>query len=351
MKILFITPGIEDAAFGGPKGSIRNYEAMKKYGEVEVYTFRRKSSIKSLISLVKGFYPPINSEDYKEIKQIYDSKHFDMVFFDTSIYGKIVDIFKDSKKVVFFHNCEYDYIRVRFGDRFSLKKYLYSKAIHKNEGYLLKKSDYRVTFLKRDSDRLKEVYGQGADLIVPLGIKDTVSCLLDKELKNSYILLFGAAGSANIEGYGWFVKNVSPRLNCKTIVAGKGFDAYRDKWENNNVEVLGYVEDMDALYNNAFAVCVPLLSGGGMKVKVVEALMYGCTIFGTDEAFEGFDVNNNSMIVCNSPEEFISNINKYKLSNGGYNEEARLIYESTYSVESTGKLFDKMIDDLFSTNN
>lgn len=349
MDILFITPGIEDAAFGGPKGSIRNYEALKKYGNVVSYTFKRKSSVKSLLSLIEGYYPPLNHSDYEEIKKLNEKYRFKLVFFDTSIYGAIIDIFKDSKKAVFCHNCEYDYNKgVRFGEKRNIKKMMYLSAIYKNEGYLLRNADYRIVFLKRDSDRLYEVYGMKADLIVPLGIKDTVSNNLAKKGKGEYCLLFGACGTANVEGYQWFVKNVSPFLSCRTVVAGKGFDICKGTWSNDKVDVYGYVEDMDGLYNNALAVSVPLFSGGGMKVKVVEALMFGRDVFGTDEAFEGFDTDGlTCMHRCNTAEEYISEINGLiSVGNGGYNEMSRRVYEERYGTESTGILFDKMILDL-----
>lgn len=346
MNILFITPGIENAAFGGPKGSIRNYEALKKYGNVVVYKFKRKSILKSFLSLVEGYYPPLNSYDYNELRKLNDQYEFQLVFFDTSIYGGIVDIFKNSKKVVFCHNCEYDYNdTVRFGKTKSIKKRLYLRAIYKNEAYLLNNVDYRIVFLKRDSERIYKIYGLKTDLIVPLGIKDTALGSIDERRKGDYILLFGAYGSANIEGYQWFIDNVSPYLVCKTVVAGRGFDLFKDSWKSEKVEVFGYVEDMGELYNNAFAVSVPLFSGGGMKVKVVEALMYGKEIYGTDEAFEGFEVNNSPVLHrCNDAKDFINTINQaIKSCSGGYSKISRELYENSYSIQSTINLFDEMI--------
>ncbi len=344
MEILFITPGILDEAYGGPKASIRNYEAMKRYGNVTVYTYTRKSAIKSAISLMEGYYPPLDNDDYKEIEKLHQDMKFDLVFFDASIYGRIIDIFHGIKSVVFFHNCEYDYNAVRFGTKPGIKKTLYSKSIYKNEGYLLNNASCRITFSERDSNRIKEIYGKPADLIIPLGIEDKCPNIKAYDGKGDYCLLLGAVGTANVEGYGWFAKNISPYLKCKTLIAGKGFDEYRNRWSSEKIEVKGFVDDLEALYKGAYCVCIPLLSGGGMKIKVVEALMYGKNIFGTNEAFSGFEIDSSCMNLCNEPKEFIDKINSFLNTNKGvFCKEARSLYEQSYSIECSYSLFDKMM--------
>lgn len=44
------------------------------------------------------------------------------------------------------------------------------------------------------------------------------------------------------------------------------------------------------IYNADFLIA-PIFEGSGMKLKTAEALMYGKTVFGTTEAFEGYDVD------------------------------------------------------------
>ena len=77
--------------------------------------------------------------------------------------------------------------------------------------------------------------------------------------------------------------------------------------------------------------------------------MFGKTIFGTDEAYSGFEKN--CGYLCNNAEEFIEKINNY-ISQGEskYNEKARKIYEDFYSVESGKKNFEKVFNDLKDQN-
>lgn len=347
MNILFITAnGINDASFGGPKGSIRNYTLLKSYGNVEIYTIKKKSNLQSLLSIFCGYYPPIDESDYKQLLNL-SEKSYDLVFFDGSIYGKLVDIFTKSKTVVFYHNCEHDYISVRFGNTFSLKKSIYQKLIDKNEQYITLKANYRVAFSTRDKKRISKLYGKIVEQVMPLGIEDKYRYLPPLKTERKCLLL-GTVCKANVEGYSWFIKNVSPYINCKTIIAGKGFEKYKQQWDNKKVEVIGYVKDLAEIYEQAEFVAIPLFSGGGMKVKTVEALMYGKTIFGTDEAFSGFEINLDGVgSICNDQDTFILKINEYLESkHERYNDKARKIYKNYYSIKSCELSFQEMMKNL-----
>lgn len=348
MNILFITSnGIDDQAYGGPKGSIRNYRALCEFGKVDIYKLSKKSTISSILSLLCGLYPPISKRDYVELQR-YGNDQYDLVFFDGSIYGDWVNIFVNTKTVVFYHNCESDFNRVRFGNKHSLKERLYQRLVDNNEMIITSKSDYRVTFSERDSERLKLLYGREANLIIPLGIEDKYEAKYQNCVEEKICLLLGVVCAANVEGYSWFVHNVSPYLDCKTVIAGRGVERYKQEWERTNVSVIGYVEDLEKTYSDANCVVIPLFSGGGMKVKTVEALMFGKTIFGTEEAFSGFeDLPIDVAIICNKADEFIDRINTFlKMSDEKFNKKSRELYVNNYSVGASKKEFVRMMNDL-----
>ena len=55
------------------------------------------------------------------------------------------------------------------------------------------------------------------------------------------------------------------------------------------------------------SVIMPIFMGGGMKVKTAEALMNGKTIFGSKEAFEGYDLEDISgLYLCEDKDAFIN---------------------------------------------
>ena len=67
-----------------------------------------------------------------------------------------------------------------------------------------------------------------------------------------------------------------------------------------------------------------------MKTKTVEAMMFGKTVLGSDEAFCGYEGLNNYL--CNTADDFIKRITDYK-RNGvkKFNEEIRKVYLDKYS--------------------
>ncbi len=349
-KILFLTcNGIEDAAFGGAKASIRNYELLKKYGQVDVISVQKRSNLASVFSILQGYFPPISGKDLQAVKKKLKQGGYSHVFFDGSHFGNIVKYVrrKGVKSVCFFHNCEYDYIEVRFGQGNSLKKRIYKYLIEKQERRAARNADCNIAFTKRDAERIRELYSVELPQIVPLTLPDIYqeSSVRTQEAKgevnDKYCLLFGPVGQANEEAFGWFVKNVSPYLRCKTCVAGKGFEIYKEQWNSDKVWVQGFVEDVSQLYAEAGCVAIPLLSGGGMKIKTAEALMFGKTIFGTEEAFVGYELDLEKVGGCCSlAEEFIEAINTFwESGQTGFNSYSRQVYVEKYSLEASKQAF------------
>ncbi|MGD1950417.1 MAG: glycosyltransferase [Leptolyngbyaceae cyanobacterium] len=56
------------------------------------------------------------------------------------------------------------------------------------------------------------------------------------------------------------------------------------------VEFTGFVDDLDALYARSRVVCCPILSGGGTRVKIIEAAAYGKPVVTTPIGAEGLSL-------------------------------------------------------------
>lgn len=59
--------------------------------------------------------------------------------------------------------------------------------------------------------------------------------------------------------------------------------------QHEGVEFRGYIDDIGALYREISVVCCPILSGGGTRVKIIEAAAYGKGIVSTSIGAEGLD--------------------------------------------------------------
>ena len=350
LSILYITTNdFTKNNDGGAAGSKRVYEVLRKFADVTPFMINKESNFQSMMSLIQGHYPPLNYRYIKDALKLVEKKHYDWIYFESSANGDLLERFKKKgyKTSVFFNNCEADYNDVRFSKR-SLKKTIYGHLIRKSERKSIELADYRIALSSRDADRLEKLYGVKVDKLLPLTLKDDYEDNVASQAIKNNILLFGPVGSANIEGFTWFVKNVSPYLDCETIVAGKGFEAYKGEWETDKVKVVGFVDKKADAYNMASMVAIPLFSGGGMKIKTAEALMYGKYIFGTDEAFSGYDLDYNAVGgICNSKEEFVNCINSHIATEKKmFNEYSRNIYLKSYSIESSVSVMRDIIQEM-----
>ena len=344
MRALFITTnGIESGEFGGAKASIRNYNAIKSFSEADVFHIKKKSTFKSCISIMQGIFPPVLKSDVKKILSMVREKKYDFVFMDCSHFGNIVRAVRNMgvPVLVFFHNCESDWIKVRFGNKKSLRSFVYQKLVDKGEKDSAKYASYKMVFTERDRHRVEELYQTNVDAVIPIGMEDIFHDGKAECEDEKYCLLLGPLGEANIEAFSWFINEISPYLNCRTVIVGKGFEKYKEVWESKKIEVKGFVEDVSDSYNNAACVAIPLLSGGGMKIKTAEALMFGKYVFGTDEAFVGYDFDTDKVGgLCNTSKEFISEINTFlDMHDQYFNLYAREQFVDKYSIQAGVRAF------------
>lgn len=75
----------------------------------------------------------------------------------------------------------------------------------------------------------------------------------------------------------------------------------------DGVEFLGFVEDIDAIYRRARVVVCPVVTGGGTRVKLVEAAAFGKPIVSTTIGAEGLDFQHGvQALVADDMDEFAS---------------------------------------------
>jgi glycosyltransferase involved in cell wall biosynthesis len=102
----------------------------------------------------------------------------------------------------------------------------------------------------------------------------------------------------NQEGMEWFVEEVLPRIReqlreraIEIHVAGaEPTEKIKKAHDGKNIFIHGFVEDLDALLADASLLIVPLLSGGGVRVKIVEAMSNGLPVLSTSKGCEGLEV-------------------------------------------------------------
>jgi polysaccharide biosynthesis protein PslH len=116
----------------------------------------------------------------------------------------------------------------------------------------------------------------------------------------------------NAEGACWYRDEIVPRLpvGYQTHIAG----GYIHGVEPINTDSLvwhGRVPDLTALYRDAGVFVAPLLSGSGIKMKILNALSRGLPVVTTSLGAEGFPPGwEESVSVADTPEAFVAAIER-----------------------------------------
>lgn len=116
----------------------------------------------------------------------------------------------------------------------------------------------------------------------------------------------------NVEGVLWFAREVYPLVKAQVpeasfaVVGARPPVAVRRLAEADpSIQVTGYVEDPRPYLEQTAALIVPLWSGGGMRVKILEAMARGLPIVSTTIGYEGIDLTpGEHLLVGDTPATF-----------------------------------------------
>ena len=354
--LLFITQEFTDF-FGGGVITKRNLSICQNVLEIgQVRTFllpARKGGIHTLKEFATGYMMGLTKTHQSDILGILRSDPaIKLVFVDYSLLGQLVKRIKEEfpkvKVIVFFHNVEIVYFSSYLLTSKRLHHVIGLPATIANEWKSVKYADSVITLNQRDSHDLERWYKRSSDLILPTSLPDLFdkSALQKRQSTDPIILLFvGSRFFPNEQGMKWFIQKVLPHLaNVKLYIVGKGFEALRENWNSEKVEVVGACQDLSPYYYMSDVVVAPIFTGSGMKTKVAEALMYGKTVLGTAEAFEGYEIDREEVgKECNSESDFIDFIKNFSPGNLKYNEKSRDIFDKFYNTSTVTNCFSEFI--------
>lgn len=121
----------------------------------------------------------------------------------------------------------------------------------------------------------------------------------------------------NAEGVDWLLGRVWPIVRARMpeatlCLVGAAPAQMRSKWEQSpGVHAPGFVDDLALAYRDARAVVVPIHTGGGTNIKVLEALAHGraCVVTSfIQRAFAGVFEDPAHLLVAAGPEQFAAKL-------------------------------------------
>lgn len=171
----------------------------------------------------------------------------------------------------------------------------------------------------QDRERLTATLGSADGLAtVPLGFDlEGIGPAHTEESKPPRLLFVGSFGHPpNLYGARILVDEIMPlvheiRPQIGLDIVGRGADAHLHDIATRSagrVRVHGFVEDLDPLFARCSVFLAPLFSGGGIKIKVLEAMARGACVLSTAIGVEGIDDEGTATVLAASAEDFATKI-------------------------------------------
>ena len=287
----------------------------------------RLNPIDALKALAKGenyFLSRFESTEYaQKIRDLLQAEDFDIIQFETLqtlIYFR-QDIFGTTKSrakiVLRSHNVEHEiWERIVKNSKSGLKKWYLSRLLKQLKQFELEKNnqvDSLVAITQRDMDYFRKLGFNGTGQVTPIGLETAHYQPNWKSFEQRPTVSF--IGSLdwlpNLEGVEWFLTKVMVQLkNTELHIAGRNTPKHLLELEMENLQVHGEVESAVDFINQHSMMIVPLFSGSGMRVKILEGLALGRVILTTSIGVEGIPaVDGEHLFIVNTAEEFIEKIN------------------------------------------
>mgnify|MGYP002570684725 CR=1 FL=1 len=216
--------------------------------------------------------------------------------------------------------------------------------LRKSELHCLRKFAHVAVLADYESDILKG-YGFPMEKVVKIGLPLTPIVTKEVEADDAFYDFIMIAGNSlqNESGLRYFIDRIAIRLPHfpRIAVAGalsKG--AYcrslLEKWPDQ-ITLLGFVENVNAVYVQSKLAIGTLVKGSGIKVKNVEAMMNGKCVVGTAKGFEGIPISEASCVLVTEEDNKLVLIQKLlddrELRNR-YGAEARRKLETAFAPEN-----------------
>lgn len=168
-------------------------------------------------------------------------------------------------------------------------------AIKKMESRAVRRAHRTLVCADDDARLLSRLVGVPPERVmtVPNGVAAGPSRDQNTDVAPVFLMVGIYSYEPNAEGAAFFVREVWPRVQATRpdaqlwLVGSAGDTIPMPSPMPPGVKVMGFVDDLDAVYAEAAVVVCPILTGGGTRVKLIEAAMRGMPIVSTTIGAEG----------------------------------------------------------------
>lgn len=299
----------------------------------------------------------ISNDVALKLGELLTRNQYDFIQVEGAFVAYYIDIIRshtNSPVIVRTHNIEYIiWERLSVNEKNPLKKWFFAhlgKRLRRFEAEYYNKADGIAAITPEDKKRLEDLNVSTPIEIIPAGVvlKSKNTELKVEQKANTIFSISALDWNPNIEGLKWFLDKVWPELiqkkpEAEFHIAGKSTPDWLLNSRFPNTTIHGFVDDAAAFKHTYQLMLVPLLSGGGMRVKIVEGLAERKCIISTTIGAEGIDyIHGHTIVIADTPQEWVDSIIFYlenEKERRNIEENAGILAETSYENKAVTKKY------------
>ena len=232
-------------------------------------------------------------------------------------YLSVVQKYSNAKIVYRAHNIEQQIWLEKYKQESNFFKKSYLKLLYnrlrKFEDVHLNQFDGIAAISEKDIDSMSVLGNKKPTVHIPFSINPTRYYPLSAADNSNLFFIGSLDWKPNVDGLDWFLDKCWPQLkaNNNSItfhIAGKSTPKKYNLLNDPQIKIHGEVDNAMDFIREQGIMIVPLFSGSGIRIKVVEGLALGKAIVATTKAIEGIPVTPKELIVADNAESFIKNV-------------------------------------------
>lgn len=256
-----------------------------------------------------------------KLKQLITENNYDIIHLESIFctpYLSTLRKYSNAKVVLRAHNVEFKiWELLALNESNPLKKWylnLLARRLKNYEVSILKEVDGIIAITSNDAADFKTLGIQTITETIPIGmdVEKIESCNLSEQLSLYHI---GAMDWApNIEGVDWFLNEVWPSITTQIPeatchLAGRKMPTSLLSRNKGNLKIEGEVKAASEFISDKNIAVIPILSGSGMRVKIIEALAHGKVVVTTSLGATGIKyLDGTNLLIANTPSEFVEKL-------------------------------------------
>lgn len=280
------------------------------------------------LNMVDAFSNLVTSDTYhvsrffssdvdKAIDDLLSATEFDIVICESIYVGPYIPAIRrlsNARIILRSHNLEFSiWHRLAKSHPAGLKKaYLkiLTRQLRDYEIELLDEIDGLIAINADELMHYKRLGYSKKGITIPFGVDPETYNPTDNFELNSVFHLGSMDWKPNEEGIEWFLEKVWPLVirnnpKLRLYIAGRRMPDWLLGLNLEGVKVLGEIDDAKAFMSSKNIMIVPLMSGGGMRVKIIEAMALQKPIVATPLGANGVAIKDGKhAFIARRPSEF-----------------------------------------------